>query len=148
MIVRVRHRACRAHPVPSRHGSGFGWRRSLAFVAMLALVLKIMVPAGFMPGTSLAAPIILCPDAGTMPAMTMAHGGHQAPSKAPHDGAAHPCAFAAAGMAAFVAAADGSGVLPIAAGTGVLAAAFRVRAPGRGLAAPPPPSHAPPISRT
>lgn len=134
-----------------------GWRRALVALAFLALALKAIVPSGFMPGTSLAAPIVLCPDQGPMPAMAMggatggaagraAHGGHGAPG-APHDAADHPCAFAGLGLASLAEpfAAPVVALAPAAPATAARPAAATV--PGRGLAAPPPPSHAPPASR-
>lgn len=123
-----------------------GWRHTLVVLALLAVALKFLVPAGFMPGTSLAAPIVLCPGQGPM--MAMDHGGHHEPAKAPDKGADHSCAFAGLGLATFAAPLGGSELAPIAVATIAAATSSWAVAPGLGLAAPPPPSHAPPAFRT
>lgn len=123
------------------------WRRGVVGLALVALALRILIPAGFMPGTSLTQPIVLCPDQGPMPSMSAHHGHHEDPAGAPHGKRDHPCAFA------------GLGAPPILSGPGALPPAPTVApdtqtpppphtaAPGRGMAAPPPPSHGPPFSR-
>jgi hypothetical protein len=111
---------------------------ALAFVAVLV---KVMVPVGFMAAerpTSHAFPFVICTAQGraTLPASTEHAPAHKSKTDA-------PCAFAA------------NAAPPAPAEIAVLSAPFRaeplavreVRAdlqPGRGLAAPPPPSQAPP----
>ncbi|MBC6983277.1 hypothetical protein H8B08_16145 [Caulobacter sp. 17J80-11] len=117
-------------------------------LAAVAIALKVLVPPGFMLATdarSDVVPIVLCTaygakvvhiDADQAPPSDDDHGG-----KTPHDAA---CAFT--GHAA-------SPLTPVAAPfayAGVALPAHRfdapsAPAPGRGLAAPPPPSQAPPF---
>jgi hypothetical protein len=130
------------------------------FVALtaLALALRLLFPSGFMPGNSLARPIVLCDGQGPMTGMAAAmpdtghhhtgkqtgkHGG-KTPS---HDEADRECPFASLAAtptapAPSTVAADPVATVAVAYGARPLAAA-----PGRGLAAPPPPSHAPPPLR-
>ena len=119
-------------------------RQALAILAVLALALKLMVPAGYMPGSSWAAPIVLCPDQGAMPTATATHGHHM-PSHAPHGGPDHPCAFAGVGAATLAAPFEPPFVAPVVEPRDDDVAAATASTPGRGLAAPPPPSHAPPL---
>lgn len=120
----------------------------MVVVALLALTLKLLVPPGFMPGTSLAQPIVLCPDQGPMPMMAMMdHAGHHHPM-APHDKAGHPCAFAGVGAAVLAPYLDGPRLAALPPERAAPSSDRRVIAPGRGMAAPPPPSHAPPAFRT
>lgn len=126
---------------------GAGWRRVLVLTALLALVLKIAVPPGFMPGTSLSVPIIVCP--GQDRAIATGHHGGHGPSKPGHDEADHPCAFTALGLAAIAAPVPGPDPMPVVVAVAApIAMAMPVLAPGRGLAAPPPPSRAPPVLST
>lgn len=115
-------------------------------LALLALALKSLAPSGFMPGSSLAAAIVLCPHQGATPAIV--HGRGHAPQKAPHDGAEHPCAFAGHGASLFATPMGGRDLKPAALAAAIVKVREYARAPGRGLAAPPPPSHAPPAVRT
>ncbi|WP_010219298.1 hypothetical protein [Sphingomonas sp. PAMC 26621] len=122
-------------------------RTLFVVLGTLALALRLLFPSGFMPGTSLAQPIVLCDGQGVMPGMTtaMSGGGHHHPGKAPSHGTTdHECPFA--GLAATPTTPDP----PTVAADPVVAVAVAYigrsifTAPGRGLAAPPPPSHAPP----
>jgi hypothetical protein len=118
-----------------------GWAGRLAtFLATLALVLQIAVPAGFMVGDAPGGPsLIICTGHGAAPA-TRDHGQ---PGKAPSQKSNTVCAFAGHG-----------GAPPTPQAQVALAAPFEVEAqplalrfdltPGRGLAAPPPPSQGPP----
>ena len=135
-------------------------RRHVAtLIVACALAVRLLIPTGFMIGqaTSGAPVLVLCPgqdDGATDTAnhhQTMAHmmpdgsmmGGHDAGHHHGDAGADRPCAFAAVGLAVDV---------PIAAPVLALAPppafiALRSPAPsnpGRGLAAPPPPSTGPP----
>ena len=127
------------------------WRRALAALSLLALASKIMVPTGYMPGTRLAAPIVLCPSGGPVPSVAMDGGGghadHGKPSKTPHDGRGYQCDFAGLGATGLPAPFDEPAVAPIGMVTTHPLAPASHGAPGRGMAAPPPPSHAPPTFR-
>lgn len=119
-------------------------RRALIAFAALALALKIVFPAGFMPGTNFAQPIMICSGQGpVVMMMTVDEGGKPQPAKA-HTSHDHSCPFAGHGAAPLAPEPVGS----IASATRIAAVAEVVPtpslAPGRGMAAPPPPSHAPP----
>ena len=124
-----------------------GWRHVLAALALLALALKILIPPGYMPGISLAQPIVLCSGGGPMPMMAADHGSHRDPSRAPHGDGDHPCAFTGLSGTALAADGDGPVVVRVLSRARPLAASAAAAAPGRGMAAPPPPSHAPPVFR-
>lgn len=124
--------------------AGTGWRLLLP---LLALVLKILVPPGYMPGTSLAEPIVLCSgqDAmAAMPGMAMGDDGHRQHHGASDQDTDHPCAFAGLGAAALATPPHQPIVVPVRAEAQIAATILTAVAPGRGMAAPPPPSHAPP----
>jgi hypothetical protein len=138
----------------------FSQRATFASVLGLVLLLKALVPAGWMPvfddgGVALR----LCGDWAPAPRVEravdphhhMAEHGAAAPAPADHDqhddapsGSDQPCSFAAAAFA--WTSADGPtapGALPP---SSTAASAFsRSVAVGRGLAAPPPPSTGPPL---
>ena len=122
--------------LPTRK-SGLG-----AVLAMLALVLQICVPGGFMVSRQDGAPtLVVCTGHGALVAVADDHGR---PAKAPatHDNAV--CAFAGHGVAML----DGAPPVLVAASFSFspeTVATPADRAPGRGLAAPPPPSQAPPL---
>lgn len=118
--------------------------RNAAFLALalLALAVKVAVPAGFMvaaPGAGVGFPLVICTGHGPV----LAHpAGEKGDSKAKPDA---PCAFAGQSAAAetAVAAPVGGPVYWLA------VAPNQIRTtptPGRGLAAPPPPSQAPPVT--
>jgi hypothetical protein len=132
------------------------WRRAAALFALCALLLRAWSPPGFMPATAMvdasgfgAIPIVLCTGAGST-SVWLADDGtivEAAPEAPDHDpgGPTHAdCVFA-----------HGSGALPaqvrtlalagLAAAAALKADPIRDLAPGRGLAAPPPPATAPPI---
>ena len=130
---------------PGGGGGGGGCvREEPATLAFLALALMIMFPPGFMAGSSFAQPIVICSGQGPVTMMMMEHGGHHQSDKAPHQRNDHPCPFAGHGATPLtpdVSTANHAG--------GLLAASIAIVsvpaiAPGRGMAAPPPPSHAPP----
>ncbi|WP_066682487.1 DUF2946 family protein [Caulobacter sp. CCH9-E1] len=125
-------------------------RDALLALAMLAVTLKIMVPAGFMPDAQprngLPFALVLCTGDGAkvvQPGEALGHGrGEDHGGKSVHDA---PCPFAVQAAGApppslFVVAGAGAVryvVLPI--------PASPATAPGRGLAAPPPPPTGPPV---
>lgn len=127
------------------------WRRVFMTLAVLALAVKVAIPAGFMAAPRVAQSpfaLVLCTGQG---AMVLGPDGalHKAgePTKAPDGKSGHdaPCAFAGHGQGAL------SAALTVAAPVSFVA--YRVAqvaepadlAPGRGLAAPPPPNRGPPI---
>ena len=129
------------------------WRCVWLTLAALALALKVLIPPGFMAAPSRAAafPLVLCTGHG---AVTVEAGGPAAgksggktPAGTPsHEG---PCLFAG-----HAAAAPAPGLASVAVAEFVAdraaapALARRDLAPGRGLAAPPPPPRGPPIQLT
>jgi hypothetical protein len=125
---------------PTRSRPPLVLRAAFLTLAMLALVVKVAVPTGFMvasPGSGAGFPLVICTGHGPM----IAHpNGEKGGEKARSDA---PCAFAGHAVSA---APPISAPLP---GSfffaNVLASPAGVRlAPGRGLAAPPPPSQGPP----
>ena len=123
-------------------------RDAFLVLATLAIALKIMIPAGFMPSVDPrdgAIALVLCTSEGVK-VVDRPPGSHQTGE---HDGKpAHdaPCPFAAQGaatpppaMAAFAEAEPIAHVEPS-------ARIARTVIPGRGLAAPPPPPTGPPVA--
>ncbi|HEX4197704.1 MAG TPA: DUF2946 family protein [Caulobacteraceae bacterium] len=114
-------------------------RRLAAVVAMLALMLQVMVPAGFMVSATPGGPaIVICTGHGPL----LVHTDHGQPARSPASKSG-ACAFA------------GHGGAPLAPAPLALAGvrfeafvpAFIARVPvypGRGMAAPPPPAIGPP----
>jgi len=116
-------------------------RRFFVALAALALMLQILVPPGFMVSDGPSHAIVICTGHGPITSPLDDHGR---PAKSPKDKSDHACPFAGHGgtplslsqqpverivMVSHVARAPG----PVA-----------DLAPGRGLAAPPPPSQGPP----
>ena len=119
------------------------WPRSVAVaLALLALVLKGLTPAGFMVDDRAAArgfALVICTGQGPVSLADLDHRGAP-PAKSKIDA---PCAFAGH------AAAPGTGAAsPVHASPGeriaIAVAILRDLLPGRGRAAPPPPSVGPP----
>jgi hypothetical protein len=112
-----------------------------AALAMLALVLQICVPGGFMVSREAGAPaLVVCTGHGALVTLADTHG---APAKVPA-GDHGVCAFAGHGVTTLDAPAT------VIAATSVAFSAPPVSTPadptpGRGLAAPPPPSQGPPL---
>ena len=124
-------------------------RDAFLALALLAVVLKVMIPAGFMPSAEtrngLPFALVLCTGDGAKivqpgDALDARHGDKG--DKAGHDA---PCPFAAQGAAApppsVVAAID----IDLVAYAAPILPPARALAPGRGLAAPPPPPTGPPV---
>jgi hypothetical protein len=115
--------------------------RGLA-LSLVALLLQILVPAGYMVSTDPAgASLVICTGKGPLSAADL---GHQ-PGKPPAPHADMACAFAGHGALA------APPTLSVMAHASVqvapsLAQPFQDLTPGRGLAAPPPPSQGPPSS--
>ncbi|MFI4973435.1 MAG: DUF2946 family protein [Caulobacterales bacterium] len=118
-----------------------GARRRAVGFALLALVLQVLAPPGFMVAREAGrATIAICTGHG--PAYALADlAGH--PAKQPKSKPDAPCAFAGHVVVASppIAALIAS---PVARPRAPLVAARLDLAPGRGLAAPPPPSQGPP----
>jgi hypothetical protein len=130
-----------------RFGIGRVWRGSGALLVLLALAVRLASPQGWMlaPGDGSGAPrLVIC--TGHMPADWIAAA--QQPGHSPKHGGTtdcdHPCAFAgmhappapallAASVAPTALALDTQPTSPL-----------TDQRPGRGLAAPPPPSQGPP----
>lgn len=128
---------------------GRTWTRG-AFLALaiLALVVKVMVPAGFMtqaaPKNDLPFALVLCTGQGPLIVEPDAALGHQ--DKAPADKPAHdaPCPFAGHGATAPPPSALAATKVEFVAYRPMALAPVTDLAPGRGLAAPPLPARGPP----
>ena len=114
-------------------------------LAVLALVLKVAIPAGFMvEARADAAPaIVLCTAQGavTIKAATAHHGAPDAPAQTRHDA---PCAFAGHGAAFATAEPLTVAIVEHAAYAPLAPVAATDAVPGRGLSAPPLPARGPP----
>jgi hypothetical protein len=120
-------------------------RVALALIA-LALLTRLLVPAGFMPATGQGFAVTICSGNLTSPAWIDASGKlHRGEQQKDH-GAEHPCAFAGFGAAFDTASHYTPTLLLLAASLASTLPTLAV-AIGRGLAAPPPPSTGPPILR-
>lgn len=124
------------------------WTRLAMGLALAAVALRVLVPAGFMPGGPGEATIVLCSSQGLQTVVVDGLSPHAPDPAGDHSGEPktdHPCAFA--GLAVAFTPATGLQAAPILwsapAETEVPALAV---APGRGLAAPPPPATGPPLS--
>jgi hypothetical protein len=116
------------------------WRGVLLTLAVLALVMRIAVPQGFMVASNTlgGAELVICTGSGPLKTAPDAPA-----DKSKSDGA---CAFAGQGVGA---APEAPPALAAASFVGTVADKPIVRpdlAPGRGLAAPPPPSLGPPLN--
>ncbi len=126
----------------NRDATGLDTMRGGGLVmALLALLVSLAVPPGFMPGRSPGSPLVICTGHG---AMSMAGAPHDRPAKPGHSGDhRQTCPFAGHGVAS---------PPPVAVALAAtrldrerpLDPTFRDLAPGLGLAAPPPPSRGPP----
>jgi hypothetical protein len=123
-----------------------GWRGAAALFACLALFLRVLIPAGFMvaPGGAPGLPLVLCTGHGPL---VVQSAPPARPDKAPDPAGKHAgdhCVFAGHGAAAL--APVFAGPAPVAVRPVALRAALpEGLAPGRGLAAPPPPARGPPL---
>jgi len=110
----------------------------LLILALAALWMQVLVPQGFMVASANTGPaLVICTGHG--PLLNPDH-----PGKAPKPASDAPCVFAAHGAVS----APPPPPLPAAPGfapTTPAVQSFVAQTPGRGLAAPPPPSHAPPL---
>ena len=129
---------------PGRGGNlTMAWRRFASALAFVGLSLGILVPPGFMVSGAApqGVPIVICTGHGALGAK-LDFGGSQAPEK--KNKAPTTCAFAGHGGAPILASVVGPTAVrwdfPSVDGPTVTASVV----PGRGLAAPPPQSRAPP----
>jgi len=118
------------------------WRGAGLAMAVFALLINVLIPQGYMTSAGPQGPsLVICSGNGPV---SIAPSDLARPQKAPKSKPDMPCAFAAHGVAS----APMLSVMP-AMRTSAIATSARIvladRAPGRGLAAPPPPSQAPPI---
>lgn len=118
--------------------AGLGWRWFIA-LAVLALFLQVLVPPGYMVSADQGQPsLVICTGHGPLAVSKQDHPGK--PAKPTPDA---PCAFAAHGSAS--APPPIAPAVPVAFDQPVPSIVVRFDlSPGRGLAAPPPPSHGPP----
>ena len=127
-----------------------GWRGTLVALSLFALTLRLLIPAGFMPGKSLSMPIVVCTGQGPM-LMTMnvaMDPDHRSePGQTPSHGSGHSCDFASLGAPALFATPIVASMAPTVVADDGITTPRPQTAPGRGIAAPPPPSHAPPTIR-
>ncbi len=120
-------------------------RGAFVLLAALALALMLVLPAGTMlVGQGSAMQIVLCTGQG--PLLAAVDDAHPGDSHGPADQSAgdHPCAFAGHGAPLLAAVAPPAVLQPYTTAALPPAIVGRDQLPGRGLAAPPPPSHAPP----
>jgi len=111
-------------------------RSGLVIVALLALWIQALIPAGYMISPDQSAGLVICTGHGPL-------ASHEHPGGAPtsnHDGA---CVFAGHGLAVSPPIPGHAPIHIIFVHTPAAVLAI-AQSPGRGLAAPPPPSHAPP----
>jgi hypothetical protein len=119
-------------------------------LAAFALALRVMIPAGFMaaPTADAGLGLVLCTGHGplTLPAGDAPDPGKNTPAgKAGHD---TPCVFAGHGAGAPAPDLQPVATVVLAPAADPAPAAFEALSPGRGLAAPPPPSRGPPTALT
>ncbi|MGJ3647865.1 DUF2946 family protein [Sphingomonas sp. GlSt437] len=126
----------RVNKVDQRHGLTM---RAFYALTLLALLFKSYVPSGFM--VAQGGTIVICTGIGPM---TMADPRHDAPA-APDKKSDHCCPFAGNAAPPLPPATVPLLAMPGPDQARVADAALDI-VPGRGLAAPPPPSRAPPFS--
>ena len=125
-----------------------GWIRTRigglgAALAMLALALQVCAPNGFMISRQAGAPaLVVCTGHG--PLLVAAADDHGRPSKAPASSDQGVCAFAGHGLTTLADAAPAAIAVSFAFARPPVSTPT-YPSPGRGLAAPPPPSQAPPL---
>jgi hypothetical protein len=111
-------------------------------VALLALALKVLTPPGFMVSqTPGAFPLVICTGHGPLKSADLPIPG----DTKTHQGSDKACAFAGHGLAPTLTQAP-TLTASLASYAAVVAIPAGHPVPGRGLAAPPPPSQAPPLS--
>lgn len=115
-------------------------------LAMLALFMRVLIPAGWMPASAERGfSIILCTGQGAMSAW-IDEKGELHEGKPGDDRASHPCVFAGFGAAFDLPSLDPAPALLLAPTVLSFVFARAKRAVGHGLAAPPPPPTGPPAT--
>lgn len=121
-------------------------RRLLGALFALVMLVRVLVPAGWMPVADAAGPRLALCDGASMAAMPMPGmepGGEHGKAPMHHQGPSdHPCAFA--GPVAAVELPMPAAPVPPAAPRHAVTADHLVAGIGHGLAAPPPPPTGPP----
>lgn len=123
-------------------------RDAFMVLATLAIALKIMIPAGFMPGADQGAglpfALVLCTSDGVkvVDQLPTSHQTDEHGGKSAHDA---PCPFAAQGAATPPPAMGPIAEVQRVGHAEPLTPLARVVSPGRGLAAPPPLPTGPPV---
>lgn len=120
-----------------------GRKLALIFVA-LALFLRVMIPAGFMPTTGKGLAITLCTSMSSTPAWIDEHGQVHKGKSSQGEQVQHPCVFAGFGATLDIPSIAGLLIPSVTATTILIGASATSVTIGRGLAAPPPPSTGPP----
>ena len=118
-----------------------GLRAAFLTLAFLALLVKVAVPSGFMvaaPGSGPGFPLVICTGHGEVTKTTSDRKGGESKSRSDA-----PCAFAGHAAPPTPAAAPEIASASFAHAAAPPAIRFDL-VPGRGLAAPPPPSQGPP----
>jgi hypothetical protein len=120
-----------------------GQRYAATLLLAFVLLMRVLVPAGWMPTQTVDGfRVELC--SGTTGKTVLIPGIKLVGQQEKHDAAKQVCDFAAAAQAASLPdLAPAPELLPQAA-PGVTLASYQAPAPGRGLAAPPPPATGPP----
>ena len=115
-------------------------RPGLFVLALLALCIQVLIPPGFMVRSGAdTASLVICTGHTSPVALDPHHPGKT--SKSDNNA---PCLFAGHGLAAAPPTTQAS-IAPNLAAILATRAAYDAPAPGRGLAAPPPPARAPPV---
>jgi hypothetical protein len=123
----------------------YGMRQRLfPLLAVLALAIRILVPAGYMPADGKGLQITLCTGDGMVAAWVDGQGNLHKGEKAPEGKGDHPCAFAGVGALA-EAGSPADALEPPALISHAQPARPDRAVPGRGLAAPPPRQTGPPL---
>lgn len=121
-----------------------------AFVALscLALAMTLLFPPGLMPGPRWSMPVVICGGHGPLALAIPGRDddARRQPVRMP-TGSNHACPFAASVTTPFVPDFAPVAVVSVTVDAVVRATGPSAAAPGRGMAAPPPPSHAPPVVR-
>ena len=129
--------AAQANPKRVRQGL-FLW------LAALALAVRVLVPAGYMPAQGKGLEITLCTGDGMVAAWVDDQGTVHKGEKAPASKSDHPCAFSAIGSLAEAGGPADAADLP-AIGRHIVQPRQASAFIGQGLAAPPPPPTGPPL---
>lgn len=142
-VARLRKRPLR--PVPQYRANNATARMGIVLIA-LALLLRMLIPVGFMPATGEGFAISPCNGMAAMPEHIDEHGQVHKEQDRPDKRVQHPCAFAAFGSILDHSSFASPAILPSVANAALAAWPGAAVAVGRGLAAPPPPSTGPPAA--